>query len=141
MGILKSIKLPVRCEFWLLSINLYVFCHPGTLWLTNTFSADIYFTETYFESRVISNLFHRSNTCLQYAVLSLMLLLLSFPTHPSLCPGSMFLNSSLAHVINTRASTCTIHTCQHVQYIHVLARVVYTCASTCSIHTCQQVRV
>ena len=87
MGILKSIKLPVRCEFWLLSFNLYVFCHPGTLWLTNTFSADIYFTETYFESRVISNLFHRSNTSLQYAVLSLMLLLLSFPTHPSLCPG------------------------------------------------------
>ena len=26
-------------------------------------------------------------------------------------PGCMFLNSSLAHVINTRASTCTIHTC------------------------------
>ena len=26
-------------------------------------------------------------------------------------PGGMFLNSSLAHVINTRASTCTIHTC------------------------------
>ena len=26
-------------------------------------------------------------------------------------PGSMFLNSSLAHVINTRASTCTIYTC------------------------------
>ena len=26
-------------------------------------------------------------------------------------PGRMFLNSSLAHVINTRASTCTIYTC------------------------------
>ena len=26
-------------------------------------------------------------------------------------PDGMFLNSSLAHVINTRASTCTIHTC------------------------------
>ena len=26
-------------------------------------------------------------------------------------PGGMFLNSSLAHVINTRASTCTIYTC------------------------------
>ena len=26
-------------------------------------------------------------------------------------PGGMFLNSSLAHVINTRASTCSKHTC------------------------------
>ena len=26
-------------------------------------------------------------------------------------PGRMFLNSSLAHVINTRASTCSIHMC------------------------------
>ena len=26
-------------------------------------------------------------------------------------PGGMFLNSSLAHVINTCASTCTVHTC------------------------------
>ena len=51
--------------------------------------------------------------------------------------GGMFLNSSLAHVINTRASTCSKHTCQHVQYTHVLARVLYTCASTCSIYTCQ----
>ena len=54
-------------------------------------------------------------------------------------PGGMFLISSLAHVINTRASTCSIHTCQHVQYTHVLARVLYTRASTCTIHTCQHV--
>ena len=26
-------------------------------------------------------------------------------------PGRLFLNSSLAHVINTRASTCSIHMC------------------------------
>ena len=29
----------------------------------------------------------------------------------SMGPGGMFLNSSLAHVINTRASTCSIRTC------------------------------
>ena len=60
-------------------------------------------------------------------------------TFSTCCPGCMFLNSSLAHVINTCASTCSIHTCQHVYYIHVLARVLYTHASTCTMYTCQHV--
>ena len=40
-----------------------------------------------FWNQSLWNLFTRSNTCLRCAVLSLMLRLLCFSSHPSLCPG------------------------------------------------------
>ena len=56
-------------------------------------------------------------------------------------PGRMFLISSLAHVINTCASTCMQYMCQHMQYTLVLACVLYTRASTCIFYTCQHMYI
>jgi len=43
MGARKSIENLERSAFWSLNIEVYVFCHPGTLWLPNRFFAKNFF--------------------------------------------------------------------------------------------------